>query len=36
MISNKYKELYEKFIEHYKNKHVNPWHEISENNLKKI
>ena len=36
MISNKYKELYEKFIEHYKNKHVNPWHEISENNLKEI
>ena len=30
MISIKYKEMYDVFINHYKNKHVNPWHEISE------
>ncbi|MDO4742142.1 MAG: hypothetical protein Q4A79_02090 [Candidatus Saccharibacteria bacterium] len=34
MISPKYKEIYNAFIEHYKDKHVNPWHEISESELK--
>lgn len=36
MISIKYKEMYDVFINHYKNKHVNPWHEISESELDKI
>lgn len=30
MIDIKYKNIYDKFIEHYKLVHVNPWHEISE------
>lgn len=36
MISIKYKEMYDVFINHYKNKHVNPWHEISESELNKL
>ena len=36
MISIKYQNTYEKFINYYKNKHVNPWHNISENRLKEI
>jgi hypothetical protein len=33
MISPKYKEIYDCFIDHYKMHHVNPWHEISEQEL---
>lgn len=33
MISPKYKEIYDSFIDHYKKHHVNPWHEISEQEL---
>lgn len=36
MISTKYKEMYDVFINHYKNKHVNPWHEISEDDLNQL
>ena len=36
MISPKYKEMYDAFINHYKDKHVNPWHEISEEELNNI
>ena len=36
MISPKYKEMYDVFINHYKDKHVNPWHEISEEELNNI
>lgn len=36
MIDIKYKNIYDKFIEHYKTVHVNPWHEISENDLNNI
>ena len=36
MIYIKYKEMYDVFINHYKNKHVNPWHEISESELDKL
>ncbi|MDD3453014.1 MAG: hypothetical protein PHN42_01885 [Bacilli bacterium] len=36
MIDIKYKEMYDAFINHYKNKHVNPWHEISEEDLNQI
>lgn len=36
MISTKYKEMYDAFINHYKNKHVNPWHEISEDDLNQL
>lgn len=36
MISIKYKKMYDVFINHYKNKHVNPWHEISESELDKL
>ena len=36
MIEIKYKNRYDKFIEHYKNVHVNPWHEINEGELKQI
>lgn len=36
MISTKYKNIYESFINHYKNVHVNPWHEISEEELNNI
>ena len=36
MITPKYKEIYDVFINHYKNKHVNPWHEISEEELNNI
>lgn len=36
MIYKKYKNIYDKFIEHYKNVHVNPWHEINEEELKII
>lgn len=30
MISIKYKNLYDKFIEKYKEIHIDPWHEINE------
>lgn len=33
MISTKYKRLYDEMIYHYKNVHVNPWHNISEDEL---
>ena len=36
MISPKYKEMFEVFINHYKDKHVNPWHEINEDELNDI
>lgn len=36
MINIKYSKLYDKFIEHYKDKHVNPWHEMSENELEQL
>lgn len=36
MISPKYQNIYESFITHYKNVHVNPWHEISERELDSI
>lgn len=36
MISIKYKNLYDAFIKHYKDTHVNPWHEISEDELQAI
>lgn len=36
MIDIKYKEMYDVFINHYKNKHINPWHEISEEDLNQI
>ncbi len=36
MISTKYKNIYDQFIEHYKNIHVNPWHEINEYQLQQL
>lgn len=36
MIDLKYKNMYDKFINHYKNTHVNPWHEINEIDLENI
>ena len=36
MIISKYEEIYKKFIENYKEIHVNPWHEIDEKELAKI
>lgn len=36
MINIKYKNIYDKFVEYYKNVHVNPWHEINESQLKKL
>lgn len=36
MIDIRYKDMYDRFIEHYKNVHVNPWHEIDENKLEQI
>ena len=36
MITKKYKNIYEKFIEEYKRIHINPWHEITEEELNKI
>lgn len=36
MISVKYKEMYDTFVNHYKNNHVNPWHEISEEELNQL
>jgi hypothetical protein len=33
MIAKKYKDIYDKFVCHYKNVHVNPWHEIGEGQL---
>lgn len=36
MINQKYKAIYDNFISHYKNIHVNPWHEISERELLQI
>lgn len=36
MISTKYKKIYEEFIEKYEKIHVNPWHEITKEELNKI
>lgn len=36
MIEPRYKKIYEAFIEHYKDVHVCPWHEISEEELNNI
>lgn len=36
MIEPKYKNIYDKFLEQYKNIHVNPWHEITEEELNNI
>ena len=36
MITLEYKNMYDAFINHYKEKCVNPWHEISEEELNKI
>ncbi len=36
MIDIKYKKIYDKFIEHYKKVHVNPWHEINEFELQQL
>lgn len=36
MIDIKYKNMYEKFVERYKDVHVNPWHEISESMLERL
>lgn len=36
MIDIKYKNIYDKFTCHYKNVHVNPWHEISEEQLNNL
>lgn len=36
MINIRYKNIYDEFIKHYKNTHVNPWHNISEKELNKI
>ena len=36
MIDLKYRKIYEKFLENYKQIHVNPWHEIDEKELEKI
>ena len=36
MIDVKYKKIYDEFVDHYKNIHINPWHEISEDELEKI
>lgn len=36
MIDIKYKNIYDKFVEHYKNTHVNPWHEISKYQLEQL
>lgn len=36
MITLEYKNMYDTFINHYKEKCVNPWHEISEEELNKI
>ena len=36
IIDIKYKKIYEAFINHYKEKHVNPWHEITEEELNQI
>lgn len=36
MITLEYKNMYDAFINHYKEKCVNPWHEINEEELNKI
>ena len=36
MIEIKYKKIYEQFIQNYKCIHVNPWHEITEEELEKL
>ena len=36
MIEIRYEKIYNQFIENYKEIHVNPWHEISEEELRKI
>lgn len=33
MITLKYKKIYEQFVENYKKIHINPWHEINEEEL---
>ena len=36
MIKPKYQNIYNKFIEYYKNIHINPWHEVNEKQLNNI
>lgn len=36
MISTKYKNIYDRFIEFYKTTHINPWHEINETELNRL
>lgn len=36
MISPKYKNIYDRFIEFYKTTHINPWHEINETELNRL
>lgn len=36
IISFKYKDIYNKFIDSYKKIHINPFHEISEYELEKV
>ena len=36
MIESRYKKVYDAFIEHYKDVHPCPWHEISEEELNDI
>lgn len=36
MINKKYEILYSDFIEHYKKVHINPWHEINEEQLNEL
>ena len=36
MINKKYEILYNDFIEHYKRVHINPWHEINEEQLNEL
>mgnify|MGYP002516008473 FL=1 len=36
MISNKYQNIYEKFVESYKKIHIDPWHEINEETLNNL
>ncbi|UKI28831.1 MAG: hypothetical protein L6V78_00110 [Clostridium sp.] len=36
MISTKYQNIYEKFVESYKRIHIDPWHEIDEETLNNL
>lgn len=36
MISKEYETMYNKYIKHYKDNHINPWHEINEEELNNI